>query len=137
MDELSITGATTILDFDAGRGIRRFSLRPEDAGLKAAVYAEIAPLDTLAAECRRFVRVLTGCGSAACRDFVCLNAAAVLLVAGTVEDLREGIRLSRQAIENGTALRKLRAWVGAQNTVPEAGAARLEKVLAEAGVENC
>jgi len=134
IDELSITGATVLLDFNAGRKIRRSILRPEDVGLKTAARSEIAPTENLGAERRRFVEVLAGCGAAACIDFVCLNAAAVLYVAGQTTDFREGIRMSRQAIEDGRALRKLRNWVRAQNAVPAQGLTRLNEVLAEAGL---
>jgi anthranilate phosphoribosyltransferase len=42
------------------------------------------------------------------RDVVLLNAAAALIVAGTVADLAAGIELAAYAIDSGAALDKLR-----------------------------
>ena len=43
------------------------------------------------------------------RNVVVLNAAAALTAAGTAEDLRQGIQLAQDAIDNGAAMEKLEA----------------------------
>ena len=50
--------------------------------MRRAAHAEIAPLGDLRAEAVRFLQVLGGRGHEACGDAACLNAAAVLYVAG-------------------------------------------------------
>ena len=43
------------------------------------------------------------------RDIVLLNAAAALIVAGKAEDVKEGLVLAAQSIDQGAALAKLEA----------------------------
>ena len=45
------------------------------------------------------------------RDIVLLNAAALLLAAGTACDMQDGLELAGQAIDSGHALRKVDALV--------------------------
>ncbi|MFT7486839.1 MAG: anthranilate phosphoribosyltransferase [Candidatus Paceibacteria bacterium] len=47
----------------------------------------------------------------AARDFVLLNAAAALVVAGEAGTPLEGVQLAREAIDSGNARRKLDQWV--------------------------
>ena len=53
--------------------------------------------------------VLAGHGRPAYRDAVLLNAAAALIVADRVTDLKAGVALAREAIESGAASEKVRA----------------------------
>jgi anthranilate phosphoribosyltransferase len=43
------------------------------------------------------------------RDMVLVNAAAGFVVAGLARDLKDGIELAREQLDNGRALEKLRA----------------------------
>jgi anthranilate phosphoribosyltransferase len=45
------------------------------------------------------------------RDVVVLNAAAALLAADAVRDLKEGALLAQESIDSGDASRKLEEWV--------------------------
>ena len=58
--------------------------------------------------------MLGGRGHEACGDAACLNAAAVLYVAGQAADLGDGLAQAREAVESGAALEKLEEWVAAQ-----------------------
>jgi anthranilate phosphoribosyltransferase len=134
MDELSITGETVVREFGgAGLGAS-YRLRPEDVGLRTFRFESIAATGSAEGESIRFLQVLAGRNQGACIDFTCLNAAAVLYVVGLVDSLESGVTRSREAIERGAALEKLRAWVAVQNAVPGHGLSRLERAAERAGI---
>jgi anthranilate phosphoribosyltransferase len=132
MDELSMSGETLLLEF-RGDTIDRTTIRPEDVGLKAATLGEIAPTGDLEKEAERFVRVLSGKDASPCADFTCLNAGAILYVAGVCDDLKKGVEESRQTIESGRAIEKLRNWVAAQDATNGRGTEKLERLMERAG----
>ena len=114
-----------------------YTVEPEDFGLRRAAHGEIAPLDDLRSESVRFLQVLGGRGHEACGDAACLNAAAVLYVAGQAADLADGLAQAREAVESGAALAKLEEWVAAQAGGVDqrtAGEARLTALREEAGL---
>jgi hypothetical protein len=49
-----------------------------------------------------------------------------------VNNLKDGIAMGREAIRNGNAAKKLRAWVTWQNARPEDGLPVLEQMIAQA-----
>jgi len=137
MDELSVLGPTLIGELRADGCRDTFTVEPEDFGISRAAHADIAPLEDLREEALRFLRVVGGRGPEACGDAACLNAAAVLYVAGQATDLADGLAQAREAADSGAALRKLEEWVAAQAGGVErraAGEARLGALLAEAGL---
>ena len=139
MDELSVLGASVVNEVRADGRRDAYTIEPEDFGMRRATHAEIAPLGDLRAEAVRFVQVLGDRGHAACVDAACLNAAAVLYVAGTAADLSDGLAPAREAVASGAALTKLNDWVAAQAGCVEqraAGSARLAALLAEAGLSS-
>ena len=58
---------------------------------------------------RRLEEILAGGERSAAADAVALNAAAALVVAGDVRDLREGLEQTRVTLRSGAALERLRA----------------------------
>ena len=137
MDELSVLGATLISELHADGRRDSYILEPEDLGIRRAAHADIAPHEDLRAEALRFLEVVGGRGSEACADTACLNAAAVLYVAGEATDLADGLAQAREVAASGAALRKLEEWVAAQAGGVEqraAGEARLASLLDEAGL---
>ena len=50
------------------------------------------------------------------RDIVLYNAAAALIVAGRVDDLKAGVERAAEAIDSGAAQGKLDALVGISNS---------------------
>ncbi len=139
MDELSVLGSTLVGELRADGRRDSFTVEPEDFGIRRAAHADIAPLEDLRAEAVRFLQVVGGRGTQACQDAACLNAAAVLYVAGQAEDLTDGLEQAREAAASGAALRKLEEWVAAQAGGVEqraAGESRLSSLLAEAGLER-
>ena len=137
MDEFSVLGASVVSELRADGRRDAFTVEPEDFGIRRAAHAEIAPLPDLQSEAVRFVQVLGGRGHEACGDAACLNAAAVLYVAGEATDLYDGLAQAREAVASGAALRKLEEWVAAQAGGVDqrhAGETRLTSLLAEAGM---
>lgn len=107
-DEISITGPTRVSQLKDG-GVRTFSIRPEDFGLKRARLEDIKGGDVF--ENARIVRrVLEGEGGAK-EDMVALNAAAAFIAAGLAPDFPGGINLAREIIRSGKALDKLEALI--------------------------
>jgi anthranilate phosphoribosyltransferase len=50
---------------------------------------------------------------------------------GKAGDLKEGFRQAQDIINSGQPITKLREWVTAQNSSPEAGLSKLEGLLKE------
>ena len=108
LDELSLCGPTTVAAYGAdedGGAVRTFTVTPEEAGLapcgpESLRGGDAAASATIAGE------VLRG-GRGPRRDVVVLNAAAALVVAGRVADLKEGAALAAKAIDEGRAARLL------------------------------
>ena len=139
MDELSVLGPTLVGELRADGRRDSFTVEPEDLGIRRAAHADIAPLEDLREEALRFLRVVGGRGPQACGDAACLNAAAVLYVAGQAVDLADGLEQAREAAGSGAAIRKLEEWVAAQAGGVErraAGEARLGALLADAGLDD-
>lgn len=126
MDEISITGETVIQEFSGAESFR-MTLRPEDVGLRTAIFEDIATTGNIEKESVRFLEVLSGAGHDACVDFTCLNAGAILYISGDVADIETGVRRSRESIENGAAIDKLQKWIVAQNKDPAKGLAVFEQ----------
>lgn len=104
LDEISINDATEVAELKDGE-IRRFSLRPEDFGLRRAPLAEIqvnSPTESLA-----LLRGVLEDRPGAARDIVQLNAGAAIYVAGRAPSLQEGLRLADAAIASGEARNRL------------------------------
>jgi anthranilate phosphoribosyltransferase len=103
-DELSIAGPSRVVVLSEGRVTER-RVSPADAGLDAHPFEAIrggAPEHNA----RAFGALLDG-APGAYRDAVLLNAAAALLVAGKVRDLREGAAMAARSIDGGAARAKL------------------------------
>jgi anthranilate phosphoribosyltransferase len=100
LDEISTTGYTKVSECRDG-AVNTFYLHPSDVSIPKATPDALKGGD--AAENARIARdVLAGARGAA-RDIVLLNAAASLLIAGTVQELREGVELAGAAIDEGKA----------------------------------
>jgi len=135
MDELSLSGETKVIEFDR-YSRNEYTLHPEDAGLKMAPFEEIASLSDTARESVRFVQVLSGINNKSCVDFTCLNAGAILYTAGKCDNLKRGVEMSRDAIEDRRAIEKLRQWVVCQGSSGGRGLQNFEMLLARSGVST-
>jgi anthranilate phosphoribosyltransferase len=116
LDEISTTGYTKVSECRDGR-VNTFYLHPADAGLPKATPEALRGGDAAAnAEIAR--QVLAGQPGAP-RDIVLLNAAASLLIAGTVTRIQDGLALAAEAIDSGRALAALDALCRLSNAQPE------------------
>jgi anthranilate phosphoribosyltransferase len=135
MDEISTLGPTVFCRLKQKGHLERFTLEPEELGLKRATAEELAPARSPQAEAVGLVRLLSGRDNGARLDAVCLNAAPMFLLAGRVQDFRAGIELAREVVFSAKGLEKLEEWVSRQNRAPKKGLARFEEVLRQAGVK--
>ncbi len=105
-DELAISAASKVVALENG-AIRAFEVHPEDAGLPVHPFEDI--LGGTPAENATALRGILAGKSGAYRDAVVLNAAAALVVAGKVPDLRKGAELAAESIDSGAAHDKVMA----------------------------
>jgi anthranilate phosphoribosyltransferase len=104
LDELTTAGTSIVAELRDGK-VSTFEVTPEMAGLPRARLDELKGADPLANAAR--LNALLDGKVGPLRDIVLLNAAAALIVAGRAKDLREGVRLAAQSIDNGAARRAL------------------------------
>ena len=103
-DELSIAEDSHVAALADGQ-ITEFTVAPEDAGLPRHPFSAIVggePAHNAAA-----FRALLDGDRGAYRDAVLLNAAAALLIAGQVSDLRDGARMAAESLDSGAAKARL------------------------------
>jgi len=105
LDELSTLGQTKVSEVRNG-AVSSYVLEPSDLGLARATADQIAAGETPEDNARLLTQVLQG-EIGPRRDIVCLNASAVLTVAGRAEDLRDGVLLAGRSIDSGAALQAL------------------------------
>ena len=101
LDELTITGETKVAALENGE-IRTFSVHPEQVGLPLASIDMLKGGDS-EVNAQAIKEVLRG-QVGPFRDIVLLNAGAALLVSDLAVDLKEGVRLAAQSIDEGKAL---------------------------------
>ncbi|MBC7637343.1 MAG: anthranilate phosphoribosyltransferase [Acetobacteraceae bacterium] len=106
LDELSVAGPNQIAALANGE-IREFVVHPEDAGLPVSPISTIMGGDA-AHNAAALKAVLEG-PKGGYRDTVLLNAAGALIVAGRVENLRDGIEIAVKSIDSGASLASLDA----------------------------
>ncbi|MCK4937260.1 MAG: anthranilate phosphoribosyltransferase [Methanosarcinales archaeon] len=108
LDEISNLGQTTVAELNGGN-VESYSLNPEDFGIKRANLPDIkggTPQENAA----DIVKILKG-DKGAKRDIVIMNSAAALVVGEKASDLKDGVELAQQTIDNGTAIEKLKNFV--------------------------
>ena len=113
MDELSPCGVSVVTMLTPD-GINSRTFEPEDAGISRSSLAEITWQGPLADEQTRFLALLEGRGEKALSDFVCLNAAAILVIAERAATLRDGVVQSREILASGAAAERLARWRAVQ-----------------------
>ena len=104
LDEVSAGGYTKVSECRGGE-VRTFYVHPSDFGVAPASLerVRVQGVEDSVALARE---VLAGTAGAA-SDFVVVNAAASLLVAGKVSSLHEGAQAARAVLADGSAARKL------------------------------
>ena len=104
LDEISLSARTIGYEIK-DKKIRKIVIDPTDFGFDRVSLDDIKGADAKT-NARIIKNILTG-GEGAGRDIVLLNSAAVLLVAGSVNNLREGILLAEESLKEGRAMRVL------------------------------
>ena len=111
-DEIVPTGTTWISELKDGK-ITSFEVTPEAAGLKRSEASALKGGEA-AHNAEALRAVLTGEASAF-RDAAVMTAAAALLVAGKVSDLKSGVVRAQAAIDEGRALKALKTLLKVSN----------------------
>ncbi|MCU7803358.1 MAG: anthranilate phosphoribosyltransferase [Candidatus Thiodiazotropha sp. (ex Lucinoma borealis)] len=104
LDEISIGDVTDVAELKEGR-IRRFTLQPEDFGLKRNSLDSIRVKD--ATESLAMIRGVLEDNPGPARDIVVFNAGAAIYTAGLATDLKQGLEKADQAIASGEARNRL------------------------------
>jgi|GEM_PF-2552677 anthranilate phosphoribosyltransferase len=106
IDEISVADATDFVEVKEGK-VERYTLYPEDFGIKRCRTENIKGTDILHNEIQLIKQVLDGKRKDAVRDFVLVNSAAALYVTDIVKDFKSGMELAAFTIETGQAKQKL------------------------------
>jgi anthranilate phosphoribosyltransferase len=106
LDEVSISGPTSVAALENGV-IKSLEIHPEDAGLPTHPLRDI--LGGSPEENAKAMRAMLGGELGAYRDSVLFNAAAALVVADKVSDLKSGVEMAAESVDSGAALSKLDA----------------------------
>lgn len=112
MDEISFTGDTFVAELKDGK-ISEYTVNPQTFGLATHALQDIQ-IQNAEESKAMILDVLenqTQCKNKAARDIVLLNAGAAIYVAGVAISLMDGIQKAQAAIDNGSALVKLKALV--------------------------
>ncbi len=120
MDELTLTGPSYVASLENG-AIKTFETTPEEAGLSRCRAEDLKGGDGAANALS--IRALFAGQRGPLRDVVLYNAAAALLVAGKARDLKDGVALASQSIDQGRATAALDKLVAITNAPVAAGAA--------------
>ena len=107
-DELTLGAESHVWELRDGE-VAYSVVNPQELGLVRAPWQAIRG-GTAADNAFLLRRILIG-ERGAHRDVVLLNSAAVLMVGGLVESLREGVGMASQVIDDGSALMKLERLV--------------------------
>lgn len=105
IDELSPCGPNLVCEVEDGK-VREYELDPRELGIERCDQTELRGGEP-AANAAALREVLAGGGGSGHRSAVILNAAGGIAAAGHAKDLREGIRLAREAIDSGAAAARL------------------------------
>ncbi len=110
MDEISLGAATMVGELKDG-AIREYEIHPEDFGLSMKSNRGLKV--TGAPESKEMVLEALGNVDGTPREIVILNAGGALYAANVAGSIEEGIAKARAAIADGSAQRKLDAFVAA------------------------
>lgn len=110
LDEISLEGPTLVGELKDGV-VHEYEIHPQDFGLKTAPTSSFKVAN--AEESKAIVLDVLNKVPGPASDIVCLNAGAVLYVAGVSPSISEGIQMARVAIDSGAAREKLDQFIAA------------------------
>ncbi|MEM3440525.1 MAG: hypothetical protein QXG32_06455 [Candidatus Bathyarchaeia archaeon] len=126
IDEFSNIGKTIVSEL-RGERIETYEVTPEEVGIGRGKPDDIISGRSHKENALKALAVLAGRDRGPRRDLILINSAAILYVGGACGDLKDGVELSRAAIDSGMALEKLRKLVAVSGGNPS----RLEALLRE------
>ena len=100
-------GSTRICKSGLYQDIADEEVRPRDFGLKHAEVEELSGGDAQT-NAAILEAILSGRETGPTRDMVIMNSGAALACAGLADNMGDGIAISREMIESGAALERLR-----------------------------
>jgi len=115
LDELTLSGPSSVAELKDGQ-VRSFEITPEDAGLPRAPLEEVKG-KTPEVNAKALTEALSGVESTY-RNAVVYNAAAGLLIAGKVVDLKAGALMAKETIDSSRAYGVLKKLVEVSNQRP-------------------
>ncbi len=104
LDEISIGDKTEVAELKNSQ-VRRFSIQPEDFGIKRTSIDAIKATD--AADSLNIIRGVLDNQEGPARDIVQLNAGAAIYAAGLAESLADGVKKADEVIASGEARNRL------------------------------
>lgn len=110
LDEISLEGPTLVGELKDGV-VHEYEIHPQDFGLKTAPTSSFKVAN--AEESKAIVLDVLNKVPGPASDIVCLNAGAVLYVAGVSPSIGEGIQMAKVAIASGAAREKLDQFIAA------------------------
>ena len=120
-DEISNTGTNNIIHVNKG-DIRKFNLNPIELGIPITSVHNIA-IKNKEESIRLTLESIYGLARKEIEDIVVLNSAPVLVLSDIAKNIKEGIEISRSAIREGKARKKLEdliSWYGEKEKLVEA-----------------
>ena len=112
-DELTTTGASYVAELNNGN-IKTYEINPVKLGLKLSKFDDLIVADPKH-NAKKIINLLEG-EKGPYRDIVLLNSAAALYVDGRVKNLKDGISMSENSIDNGNAKIALNNLVRTSNS---------------------
>jgi anthranilate phosphoribosyltransferase len=109
LDELALSGPSEIAELRNGT-ITQYTITPEEFGLPRAPLSELAGGN--ASDNALILKAIFSGKSGPHRDVVLLNAAAVLVVGGLANTLRDGINLAATTIDSGAVTQLVNSLQG-------------------------
>jgi len=121
LDEVSIAGATHVVEV-LGESVRRYTIDPEEVGLRRATDASDPQLagGTPRENAAITRAILAGEIDGPAADLALINAGAAIYAAGVAATLAEGVEAARAAIATGAATRALEGYVQASRRQADA-----------------
>ena len=113
LDEITLCAETRVTELSAGQ-IKTYNLNPRTFFDKTYTPEDVRGGDRKVNA--RITRAILAGDKGAPRDIVLINAAAALLVGGTVSNFTEGIKLAEEIIDTGRAGKKLQELVELSNS---------------------
>ena len=109
LDEISMSAPTSVCEIRNG-WFQSYEIAPEQFGYRRCSKEELAG-GTPEENARITRAILAGEERGPKRSAVCLNAGAAIYIAGKARDMKEGVALAEQTLDQGLAMKKLEQFI--------------------------